>query len=923
MKNTTLSLTLLALFAVWQSALAQENNLEAYAVLDANGTLTFYYDENKSDASAPGTVVYDVPWNSGDPEDYPEPGWVAIDENWEYIDNTDINFVCFDESFSEYRLESAYDMFAACTALTSIDFTNFNTSSITNMSGMFYNCSGLSALDLSSFDTENVEVMSVMFSGCSALTSLNLSNFNTKNVIDMWGMFTGCSGLTSLEQCFNTDNVWDMTDMFAGCSALTSLDLSNFNTENVTYMWTMFDGCSSLQTLVLTNFNTANVVNMKGMFSKCYSLTTIYCNDDWSSIVRVDDFSSYGMFSGCMSLPNYSVFNDNDITYAKPSTMGGYFTKYGPLAYAVLTNDRILTFYYDENFADKAEDSRTVKVFYDFNWGEAVPEWQNKYNDITIVMFDASFINYPIASTASMFLGLNKLTSIIDLEYLNTSNVTDMSSMFEDCNVLRILDLSNFNTENVTDMSSMFKNCYALLSLDLSNFDTGNVTDMSYMFCWCSIQEGLDLSSFKTENVIDMSSMFQHFSGRSILNLSNFDTGNVTNMSSMFGACNFESLDLSSFNTENVKDMSFMFMDCVEMTSLDLSSFNTAKVSTMEGMFENCNKLTSLDLTSFSVPADKDLRLRFMFWVCTNLETIFCNSDFNNGHIGSDNGNYLFSDCVSLKGVIDYNLSNTNYTFANPTTGYFTYGLRDYADNNSLIENTTNVPRVGLVGRTLYRDGDWNSLCLPFSLTAEQLATSPLAGFSELRTLSKTEYDETTSTLTLNFTPTEGEGTITSIEAGKPYIIKWAEQSTDIVEPIFTDVTFQNVTESGRTVSTDYVDFIGNFNPISIGDEGDNTKLYLGGGNGLYYPNGASTFYGFRAYFQLKEGLTAGPGPSTGSSQVKAINLNFGEEENGIQEITTDSNTSSTYFTLDGRCLTDKPATSGIYIHNGKKVMIK
>ena len=71
------------------------------------------------------------------------------------------------------------------------------------------------------------------------------------------------------------------------------------------------------------------------------------------------------------------------------------------------------------------------------------------------------------------------------------------------------------------------------------------------------------------------------------------------------------------------------------------------------------------------------------------------------------------------------------------------------------------MPRVGLVGRTLYKTGDWNTLCLPFSLSAEQLAESPLAGYSELRTLKEegTTFDPATGTLTLNFTPATGDAT--------------------------------------------------------------------------------------------------------------------------------------------------------------------
>ena len=152
---------------------------------------------------------------------------------------------------------------------------------------------------------------------------------------------------------------------------------------------------------------------------------------------------------------------------------------------------------------------------------------------------------------SSMFVVLQYLMSIDFGEGFNTSNVTDMSSMFSWCNSLTRLDVSNFNTENVTDMGGMFGACESIVSLDLSNFNTENVTNMGYMFG----AEGrnsltsLDLSSFNTENVTTMCEMFSN-------------CGNLTR------------LNLSNFNTENVTDMSMMFWECYSLTSLDLSNFD-------------------------------------------------------------------------------------------------------------------------------------------------------------------------------------------------------------------------------------------------------------------------------------------------------------------------------------------------------------
>ena len=99
-------------------------------------------------------------------------------------------------------------------------------------------------------------------------------------------------------------------------------------------------------------------------------------------------------------------------------------------------------------------------------------------------------------------------SSVLDMENMDFSRVTDMSRMFEYCFSLTSLDLSGLNTSQVTNMSYMFNGCSSLTSLDLSNFDTSKVLDMSYMFRMCRNLPSLDLSNFDTSQVTDMSGMF-------------------------------------------------------------------------------------------------------------------------------------------------------------------------------------------------------------------------------------------------------------------------------------------------------------------------------------------------------------------------------------------------------------------------------
>ena len=230
-------------------------------------------------------------------------------------------------NFNTENVKNMVRMFHNCSALTSLDVTKFNTGNVTDMGYMFYNCSKLTSLDVTKFNTAKVTDMSYMFLNCSKLTSLDVTKFNTGNVTNMNRMFYNCSKLTSLDVTnFNTMNVTNMRFMFYGCSSLTSLDVTKFNTEKVTNMNSMFYNCSKLTSLDVTNFNTENVTNMSYMFSSCSALTTIYASDEF---VTTNVETGSNMFFNCIKLKGFIDNKNNsdktDHTFANYKT--GYFTK--------------------------------------------------------------------------------------------------------------------------------------------------------------------------------------------------------------------------------------------------------------------------------------------------------------------------------------------------------------------------------------------------------------------------------------------------------------------------------------------------------------------------------------------------------------------------------------------------------------------
>ena len=314
------------------------------------------------------------------------------------------------------------------------------------------------------------------------------------------------------------------------------------------------------------------------------------------------------------------------------------------IPYAVISTDGrnsyTLTFKYGEFTPDN------VNSWDVSDTGNKEPGWHDYFFtrsgcDIKVV-FDPSFADARPKSCYGWFKDFNIHHQVfrMDLNNLNTSEVTTMSYMFSHCPIYNkygidfnkfntenvrsmrgmfygasseggsIVNLSGFDTRKVTDMSYMFAECNNIYFND-SGFDTRNVTDMSYMFfgyrCspWYDLNlDKLSLNHYDTGNVRNMSHMFDGFQGDinvdffTKLDISNFDTKNVTDMSGMFANSNVW-FDVSNFDTRNVTDMSRMFANCeCIFDSLNLSNFDTRNVTDMSGMFGDCN-VYKLDVSNF------------------------------------------------------------------------------------------------------------------------------------------------------------------------------------------------------------------------------------------------------------------------------------------------------------------------------------
>ena len=235
------------------------------------------------------------------------------------------------------------------------------------------------------------------------------------------------------------------------------------------------------------------------------------------------------------------------------------------------------------------------------------------FNMKALKELDLSHFDTRKNTNLASFFGADVSLQKIYLTNFNTENVTDMRVMFYGLNSLQTLDVSSFNTKKVTMMDSMFYELSSIRKLDLSNFDTSQVVSMPTMFSGDVMLDDLNISSFNTSKVENMSRMFADCRSLTILNLNHFNTENVNNMASMFnGMTNLASLNISSFNTQNVRDMSGMFSQVQKIEHLDLSHFRTDKVTNMGSMFHQMTALKTINLSNFNTANVTDMSSMFL-----------------------------------------------------------------------------------------------------------------------------------------------------------------------------------------------------------------------------------------------------------------------------------------------------------------------
>ena len=207
--------------------------------------------------------------------------------------------------------------------------------------------------------------------------------------------------------------------------------------------------------------------------------------------------------------------------------------------------------------------------------------------------------------------------------------------------------------------------------------------------------------------------------------------------------------------------------------------------------------------------------------------------------------------------------------------------------------------------RTLSKDY-WNTFCVPFALDAEQVAQYFGEG-TQLRT-----YEGNCNDNIVYFT------TVENIEAGKPYIMK--PGNAVVQNPTFEGVSMvaTGLDEKGNPQAVgdaSTVQMKGIYNQILL--NADKTELFLGDNDLFYYPLDAidaRTIGGLRAYFIVPQG-----------TDIKKLRANLDGTPTSLGTIFDTEESNAPVYNLQGQCVGNslRALKSGIYIQNGKKVVVK
>ena len=577
-----------------------------------------------------------------------------------------------------------------------------------------------------------------------------------------------------------------------------------------------------------------------------------------------------------------------------------------------------------------------------------------------------------VMSMYRMFTECSSL-EILDVSHFDTSSSIITCNMFSYCSSLENLDVSGFNTSKVVDFSHMFAGCTNLKSIDVSHFNTSSGVHMGSIFAQCSSLTSIDLSNFNTAKAEGMSMLFQDCIGLTDIDVSHLNTSNVIAIDRMFEGCTgLTTLDLSNFDTGKVTDIFQMFKDCPNLKTIYVSSkWTTDSIKVGYQVFSNCQSIVGGAGTQFD-PEHTDYDYAHVDGgsanpgYFTDKNAPLVTAKYEN-HILTVEGDVSMAQALEQVGgrnVVAKDIAAIVWNSSEAITrsdieGFGNPNMLIYVQTDSLApEGVNNVVIDGKAKSIILVDADSttnNNFYAPMAFTAESIQYT-----REFKQTTEKDVSRGWEGICLPFTvqkftheshgeiapfgndasifhfwlhqmTDKGMANATTIEANKPYIISMPNNgSYPEAYNQAGKVTFsaENVTVpvSDNTAIWSADGTIGMMSTY-LRIEPSEHFYALNVGNAMEgYAEGSVFVQNLRDVkpFEVFTFHEPSRNEGAGARFISVSSLFGGEGTTGIIDIMKAIEPNGeTWYDMNGRRLQSKPSRKGVYIMNGKKVVVK
>ena len=606
------------------------------------------------------------------------------------------------------NVTSATDMFYECN-MDYVDIRNINID-LTKLPQTSYSGIGLldhvkgTTLDLSNWilDSSMTDIKE-FFSWCGC-KEINITNWKTTNITNMEEMFYYS---TSLERLIMPD--WDMTNttntssFFYNCSKLNYIDLSRSNDATIAKIATLVPAkklATYGQILIPVDSSQENIEALVAKYWK-----PVGPRIDMTSceiVTELDEIKPGKTTKLYYDNQEPWYGNDANVEYVSSDESIATIDKETKMVVStgvegtteiiariadtqeVISEPKVLSVSETDNYPNVIKIKRCSA-----NSGNIKINGTSKnINNCFIENKISGVWTYDVGEPITSFTFDNSSNYISEILKFNTSNMTSMEDMLNNCdNLPAELDFSDWDTSNVITMQEMFCGCDSLVSINTSGWDTSKVTNTTYMFDGCDLLTELDLSGWNTSSLTNMGVMFQNCISLTELNISNFDLTNVTNIQNAFNGCiNLHTLRLDNCSNDTISKIitsrnfptntiegitrkiyckqeniagfiaptNWIFADCESGEEIIPPPRPYVK-----GEFNNNNKLTEVNVLVTS----EHTNLNQMFYYCSNLITIHNIDKWNTGSVTNMNSMFCYCESLTTLDVSSFDTSEATSMF--------------------------------------------------------------------------------------------------------------------------------------------------------------------------------------------------------------------------------------------------------------------